>query len=66
MRIPALLALGLLAVAPAVAAGPDPVLGTWRTQPSDTGDFGLVRVEPRGAKIRGVLVRAFDAAGARG
>jgi len=53
-------ALMLLAV-PVLA---DPVEGVWKTRPDDNGNFGHVQVAPCGAKICGVLVKAFDNSGA--
>lgn len=46
--------------APAIA---DPVVGLWRTQAGDDGNYGVVEMVPCGDKICGTLVRAFDAAG---
>ena len=50
----------------ALAAGPalaDPVLGTWRTQPDDNGNFGLVDIAVCGTAICGTLGDSFDSAG---
>ena len=45
------------------AAMADPVEGTWKTKPDDNGNFGHVQITPCGAKLCGVLVKAFDGAG---
>lgn len=45
------------------AAMADPVLGTWRTQPDDAGNFGLVELAPCSGKVCGTLVRSYDASG---
>jgi uncharacterized protein (DUF2147 family) len=50
-----------LAAPPAMAQ--DAVLGTWRTQPDDNGNFGHVRVYECGPAICGQLVGAFDGSG---
>jgi len=42
----------------------DPVLGLWKTQPDDNGNFGYVDVTMCGAKICGSLTKAFDGSGA--
>ncbi len=46
--------------APAMA---DPAAGMWQTKADDNGNFGHVQIAPCGAKICGVLVKSFDAAG---
>lgn len=48
----------------ATAASADPVEGTWKTKPDDNGKFGYVEIAPCGDKLCGVLVKAFDEAGA--
>ena len=42
----------------------DPVEGTWKTKSDDNGNFGHVQVKACGAAFCGVLVKAFDSAGA--
>ncbi|MCB2094809.1 MAG: DUF2147 domain-containing protein [Rhodobacteraceae bacterium] len=57
----------LFAAALVFAAGgamADPIEGVWQTKPDDNGKFGFVRIAPCGAKICGVLVKAFDSSGA--
>lgn len=44
-------------------ASADPVLGMWKTQPGDDGNFAHVRIYACGAEICGVLDQAFDASG---
>jgi len=60
--------LGLLAAAAALLAAPafaaDPVEGLWQTRPDDNGNFGHVRIYPCEAALCGVIVAAFDGAGA--
>jgi uncharacterized protein (DUF2147 family) len=46
------------------AAFADPVEGVWKTKPDDNGNFGHVQIAPCGAKLCGVLIKAFDGAGA--
>ena len=46
------------------AAAADPVLGTWRTQPDDAGNFGLVELAPCAGKVCGTLVRTYGPSGA--
>lgn len=46
---------------PALAA--DPVLGTYKTQPGDTGRFAHVELYECGANICGVIRKAFDGNG---
>ena len=55
------LAAGL--VLAATAAFADPVEGTWKTQPGDDGNYGLVTISPCGAEICGVLGQGYDAGG---
>ncbi len=45
------------------AAFAEPVLGMWKTQPGDDGNFAHVRIYECGAEICGVLEQAFDASG---
>ncbi|MDH5453678.1 MAG: DUF2147 domain-containing protein [Paracoccaceae bacterium] len=56
----------LIAAAVFFAAGSamaDPVEGLWKTKPDDNGNFGHVQIASCGAKICGVLVKAFDSSG---
>ena len=55
-----LAALALLISTPAFA---DPVLGTYKTQPGDDGNFGHVELYQCDAAICGVIRKAFDASG---
>ncbi len=48
----------------ATAALADPVLGTWRTQPDDDGNYGLVRLAPCDGRVCGTLVAAYGPGGA--
>ena len=41
----------------------DPAEGLWKTKPDDNGNFGHVEISPCGAKLCGILVKAFDASG---
>lgn len=52
----------ILLAAPAFAA--DPVLGTFKTQPGDTGRFAHVELFECDANICGVIRKAFDESGA--
>ena len=57
----------ILAAVLTVAAGAafaDPAEGVWKTKPDDNGNFGHVQISPCGAKICGVLIKAFDGGGA--
>ena len=53
--------LGLGLATSALAA--DPIVGNWRTIADDNGNSGLISVTECGAKICGVLVKSYDAAG---
>ena len=48
----------------ATVAGADPVLGTYKTQPDDNGNFGHVELYQCDANICGVIRKAFDSSGA--
>ncbi|WP_116599679.1 DUF2147 domain-containing protein [Primorskyibacter marinus] len=55
-----------LAAALALVAGTalaDPVEGTWKTQPDDNGNFGLVKISTCGTEICGVLGQGYDKSG---
>ncbi|MCK0149095.1 DUF2147 domain-containing protein [Marivita sp. S6314] len=41
----------------------DPVVGTWKTQPGDDGNFGFVTITTCGAEICGTLGQGYDANG---
>lgn len=41
----------------------DPVLGTWKTQPGDDGNYAHVTISQCGSQICGVLGKGFDSAG---
>ncbi|WP_420712588.1 DUF2147 domain-containing protein [Frigidibacter sp. RF13] len=58
------LALAAVMSFAAGAAFADPVEGVWKTKPDDNGNFGHVQIAPCGAKLCGVLIKAFDSAGA--
>ena len=45
------------------AAMADPVVGTWKTQPGDDGNYGLVKISKCGSQICGVLGQGYDSAG---
>jgi len=45
------------------AAWADPVTGTWRTQPDDNGNFGLVEIAACGTALCGTLGESFDSSG---
>lgn len=53
----------LVAVALAGPASADPVLGTYQTQPGDTGSFAHVELYQCDANICGVIRKAFDGSG---
>ena len=56
------------AVAAVMMAGPvwaaDPVVGMYKTQPGDDGNYGHVEIYECGDEICGVIRKAFDGAGA--
>ncbi len=54
----AALGLGLAGMAAA-----DPVSGTWRTAPGDTGGYLHVNIAPCGSNVCGTIKGAFDKAG---
>lgn len=45
------------------AALADPVTGTWKTQPGDDGNYGLVSISTCGSQICGVLGQGYDSSG---
>ena len=60
MRI---LTIGAALAALAGAASADPVLGTYKTEPGDTGRYAHVELYPCEAEICGVIRKAFDGSG---
>jgi uncharacterized protein (DUF2147 family) len=58
-----LMTLAASLVLAASAAFADPVEGTWKTQPGDDGNYGLVTISTCGAEICGVLGQGYDSAG---
>lgn len=46
------------------AAFADPVEGIWQTKKDDNGNLGFVEVKPCGPAFCGILIKAFDSAGA--
>ena len=55
--------LALAAAAALMSAGAalaDPVAGTWRTEPGDTGGYLIVKVAPCGGAICGTIAQAVD------
>ncbi|OYX40982.1 MAG: imidazoleglycerol-phosphate dehydratase [Rhodobacterales bacterium 32-67-9] len=62
MKTLSLAAAAVLFAGAAFAA--DPVEGMWKTKPDDNGNYGYVQIAPCGAKLCGVLVKAFDPNGA--
>ena len=58
-----ILALAAFAAALAGPVAADPVLGTYRTQPGDTGRFAHVQIYQCDADICGVIRKTFDADG---
>lgn len=61
MKFLALTAAAVLMTAGAALA--DPVVGTWKTQPGDDGNYAHVDIKTCGAKICGVLGKGYDSAG---
>ena len=57
-----LAALAVVFAGPAFAA--DPVIGTFKTQPDDNGNFGHVEIYECDGAICGVIRKAFDPSGA--
>lgn len=45
------------------AAMADPVVGTWKTQPGDDGNYALVTIAKCGSQICGTLGKGFDSSG---
>ncbi len=63
MKLCATLAvLAVVFVGPAFAA--DPIIGMFKTQPGDDGNFGHVEIYDCDGAICGVIRKAFDASGA--
>ncbi len=61
MKRLALAAIGLVCLGGAALA--DPILGTWKTQPGDDGNYAHVAISGCGGKICGTLGKAFNSAG---
>jgi len=57
------LAAAALVMNAGVALAADPVEGTWRTEPGDTGGYLHVSVSACGQAICGVIRQAYDASG---
>ena len=55
--------IALVAAALTGPASADPVLGTYQTQPGDTGSFAHVELYQCDANICGVIRKAFDGSG---
>lgn len=62
-RIATLTAAFLFLTTPALAA--DPIIGMYKTQPGDAGNFAHVEFYECGAEICGVMRKAFDGSGAQ-
>jgi uncharacterized protein (DUF2147 family) len=45
------------------ALADDAVHGTWRTQPDDNGNYGLIQIADCGAKLCGTLMQSFGSNG---
>ncbi|MFK7938285.1 MAG: DUF2147 domain-containing protein [Roseovarius sp.] len=56
-------AAAIAVVLSAGAAMADPVVGTWKTQPGDDGNYALVTIAKCGSQICGTLGKGFDSAG---
>ncbi len=41
----------------------DPVVGNWKTQPDDNGNYGVVKISKCGSQICGVLGQGYDKGG---
>lgn len=55
--------IAALFLSASMALAADPVLGTWKTQPGDDGNYAHVTLTPCGAQICGVIAKAFSPAG---
>lgn len=62
MKIRALVGAALLLATPAFAA--DPIIGMYKTQPGDNGNFAHVEIYECDGSICGVIRKAFDGSGA--
>lgn len=58
-----LTAATILFLGAGAALAADPLEGMWRTAADDNGHSGLIQVAPCGAKLCGVLVKAYNAQG---
>lgn len=54
----------LLLTAGGALAESHAVVGNWRTQPDDNGNYGIVNIAQCGQAYCGTLVRSFDGSGA--
>lgn len=61
-RVLAAAALALFAAGPALADNHN-VVGNWRTQPDDNGNFGIVAISQCGQAYCGVLTSSYDSSG---
>jgi uncharacterized protein (DUF2147 family) len=61
MKLFTLTAAAVLLTAGAALA--DPIVGTWKTQPGDDGNYAHVDIKTCGAQICGVLGKGYDSAG---
>ncbi|MBO9396124.1 DUF2147 domain-containing protein [Shimia sp. R9_2] len=52
-----------MAISAATTAFAEPVAGTWKTQPGDTGGYLHVKIAPCGNAVCGNIDKAFDASG---
>lgn len=41
----------------------DPIVGTWKTEPGDDGNYGLVTISQCGEQICGILGQGYDSSG---
>ena len=60
MKLGAMIAVAVFSAGAAMA---DPVVGTWKTQPDDNGNYGLVSIKTCGAEICGTLGQGYDSSG---
>ena len=59
-RLTAAALFGLLSASMAIA---DPVEGTWKTQPGETGGYAHVKIASCGAALCGTIVQVFGGDG---
>lgn len=58
-----LMAAALALFGSMAAADNHEVIGTWRTQPDDNGNYGVVQISQCGNAYCGVLIQSFNGAG---